>query len=131
VCFIKFFATATAIKKGATCSKECGKIAWRRTMKTVQRKRNHIRTDCRKDAKERDGFKCRICEFSEVIHVHHIHPQRRGGKHELSNLITLCPNHHAMVHAGMITPEQLIAAIAAPLPAQAEMPLGRVINFRK
>jgi hypothetical protein len=129
VCPTKFWATATMIKNNATCSKECGRIAHDRQL--VGKHPQRIKPDWRNEAKKRDGFKCRICAFSEVIHVHHIQPKRSGGKHELANLITLCPNHHAMVHAGMITAERLAAVIATPLPDQTEMPLGRVINFRK
>lgn len=131
VCLSKFFVIPSLVAKGTTCSKECGRIARARVMKNVNRKRSPHRTDWRKEAKERDGFKCRICGFSEIIHTHHINAKRLGGKHTLDNLITLCPNHHAMVHAGMIGQAKLAEAIAAPLPPQNEMPLGRVLNFRK
>lgn len=33
------------------------------------------------------------------VHVHHILPRGRGGKHELTNLLTLCLGHHHWVHS--------------------------------
>lgn len=32
------------------------------------------------------------------LHVHHIFPRGRGGKHGLDNLVTLCTKHHTWVH---------------------------------
>ena len=97
----------------------------------VNRKQAPNRTDWRKKAKERDNYKCRVCGFAEIIHSHHILPKAKGGKHALDNLITLCPNHHAMVHAGMISDTELKAAIEKPLATQSELRLTRVLNFRR
>lgn len=130
ICRTKFFVIRSRVAKGATCSKVCGRMAQAQAMKGINRKRNPDRTDWRKEAKERDGYKCRMCGFSEIIHTHHIHPKRSGGKHELSNLITLCPNHHAMVHAKMISDQELTEAINKPLPVQTELKLTRILNFR-
>lgn len=55
----------------------------------------------------RDGYKCVICGFNYHVHVHHITPLSEGGTNEFSNLITLCPNHHTMVHGGIISVEHL------------------------
>jgi len=55
----------------------------------------------------RDEYKCVICGFDFAVHVHHITPLTKGGTNEFSNLITLCPNHHSMVHAGAIDLEHL------------------------
>lgn len=40
---------------------------------------------------------CAICAFP-ITHVHHILPRAYGGSDEATNLITLCPNHHAAMH---------------------------------
>lgn len=48
-----------------------------------------------------DG-KCIVCGFSDIIIAHHIIPQSIGGTDELSNLVVLCPNHHAMLHHGLV-----------------------------
>jgi hypothetical protein len=58
-------------------------------------------------ARKRDGFKCRICEFSICLNVHHIVARSEQGRDEIDNLITLCPNHHAMAHAGLLTKDDL------------------------
>lgn len=39
--------------------------------------------------------------------VHHIIPVSNGGKNEITNLITLCPNCHRMVHRNLISEEKL------------------------
>lgn len=67
-------------------------------------------------AKERDGFMCQVCGFNLFVHAHHITPVRSGGSDALSNLITLCPNHHLMAHAGLITKQQLRAILKGVRP---------------
>ena len=46
----------------------------------------------------RDDCKCRVCgasyERESPIEVHHIIPKKKGGTHNLKNLITLCEKHH-------------------------------------
>ena len=55
---------------------------------------------------------CAICGWEESIRdVHHIIPVANGGKNDISNLITLCPNHHRMAHRDQISPDSLIKAI--------------------
>lgn len=48
-----------------------------------------------------------LCGFDVVTNVHHIVRKKDGGSNDLTNLVTLCPNHHHMVHAGMVTNEVL------------------------
>lgn len=40
--------------------------------------------------------------------VHHIIPVCEGGKNELSNLITLCPNCHRLAHRNLLSKEKLL-----------------------
>lgn len=40
---------------------------------------------------------CRICGYP-LSHQHHILPRRYGGTDHASNMIALCPNHHAAIH---------------------------------
>jgi 5-methylcytosine-specific restriction protein A len=61
---------------------------------------------------EHYGYKCQICGIEmeniygdigkEFIHVHHLnHISDYGGKHKvdpIKDLITVCPNCHAMLH---------------------------------
>ncbi len=48
------------------------------------------------------GGKCAVCGFSDVIQVHHLVPRSVGGTDDISNLIVLCPNHHALHHLGLV-----------------------------
>lgn len=48
-----------------------------------------------------DTTRCALCEFSAIVHVHHI--DRNHTNNTPSNLIALCPNHHALVTHGLLT----------------------------
>lgn len=51
---------------------------------------------------------CAICGWNKAsCDVHHIIPVSYGGKNEITNLITLCPNCHRMVHRNLISEEKL------------------------
>jgi 5-methylcytosine-specific restriction endonuclease McrA len=89
------------------CSYACGRIGQARAISGAREI-----TDGKRLARIRDGHCCRFCDFRLALHVHHIIPRSKRGTNELGNLITLCPNHHAMVHRGMITASALRAAIA-------------------
>jgi 5-methylcytosine-specific restriction endonuclease McrA len=78
-----------------------------------------VRSSTTRLALQRDGAKCRLCGFDVVMHVHHIIHKARGGNNDLDNLITLCPNHHAMVHRGLVTVEELRAALPASVALEA------------
>ena len=50
--------------------------------------------------------KCQICaselydgKFGSITEAHHIHWLSRDGADTLENMVLLCPNHHAAVHA--------------------------------
>jgi 5-methylcytosine-specific restriction endonuclease McrA len=49
--------------------------------------------------RKRDGDRCQVagCPSLGVKHVHHLDSIRNGGTHVLSNLITLCEFHHALM----------------------------------
>lgn len=46
--------------------------------------------------------KCMICGIEDIVEIHHIIPKKSGGSNALDNLLVLCPNHHAMLHYGML-----------------------------
>jgi hypothetical protein len=46
---------------------------------------------------------CAICHYSTIIETHHIIPVHKGGLTIITNLITLCPNHHREAERGMIS----------------------------
>ena len=52
-------------------------------------------------AKERDGHRCQLCGVvTERLSVHHKRSVRRGGTHDLSNLISLCVTCHGRLDGG-------------------------------
>ncbi len=56
----------------------------------------------------RFGKRCMVCGFDVIVAVHHIQLRSNGGTNDLTNLIVLCPNHHAMAHAHLISIDELI-----------------------
>ncbi len=51
--------------------------------------------------------KCQVCGMEDIVEVHHIIPKRNGGSDSAENLLILCPNHHTMLHYGMIKINQI------------------------
>jgi hypothetical protein len=52
------------------------------------------------------GGQCQICDsvpfkglFGNIVEAHHVQWLCRGGADTLDNLVLLCPNHHAAIHA--------------------------------
>jgi hypothetical protein len=61
----------------------------------------------RRDAKDNNsnalkrkmiGLSCIACDYSNIIHYHHVVERANGGPDVLNNFVPLCPNHHAEVH---------------------------------
>lgn len=46
------------------------------------------------------GHACEICNHDDVVEVHHKDPLEPNIS---ENIMILCPNHHAMVHKGLIS----------------------------
>src|SRR3989338_4075531 len=65
----------------------------------------------RKRIIEQLGGRCVICGFDTKVHLHHKIQRCQGGGDKLENLVLLCPNHHEMLHRGMISPKSLILLI--------------------
>jgi hypothetical protein len=51
------------------------------------------------EVRKRDGDRCQVagCPNIGLRHVHHLDSIKNGGNHALSNLITLCEFHHALM----------------------------------
>lgn len=48
----------------------------------------------------RDQGKCRWCGRTNAgLHLHHVVYRSSGGRHLVENLISLCGEHHALVHS--------------------------------
>jgi len=52
----------------------------------------------RRRVRDRDQT-CRFCGTYKDLHVHHIVYRSQGGSDDPTNLITLCAEHHAVVHS--------------------------------
>ncbi|MCB9570846.1 MAG: HNH endonuclease [Kofleriaceae bacterium] len=52
----------------------------------------------------RDHGRCRVpgCRSSRFVEVHHLQPRAQGGRHTMTNLISLCGGHHDAVHVGRL-----------------------------
>ncbi len=68
---------------------------------SVGRKTRSIPPALQRALKARDGG-CRYpgCGRTMFTHAHHVRHWANGGETKLSNLITLCPFHHRLVHEG-------------------------------
>jgi hypothetical protein len=110
----KVFITQPARQKNSQvyCSMECGREGRR---KKISGKSRSTRPFGKHKAKVRDHFSCKICKFDLVVHAHHIIPKKEGGTNHISNIITLCPNHHAMAHSGLLTVREMCLAINTPI----------------
>ena len=49
------------------------------------------------------GKNCELCGYSVTVDTHHIFPKYKGGQHEISNLMIVCPNCHALITREFIT----------------------------
>lgn len=54
------------------------------------------------EVKDRDDWKCVICECETDLHVHHKIPRKLGGVHHKDNLVTLCASCHKAVETANV-----------------------------
>ena len=55
---------------------------------------------------------CEICGWEETTRdLHHIEEVSKGGKNEVENLISVCPNHHRMIHKNLISKDELLSIV--------------------
>ena len=57
-----------------------------------------IKEEVRQSVLARDGHKCIECGSTEELNVHHVLPEKYGGKYSPENLITLCRTCHSTKH---------------------------------
>jgi predicted HNH restriction endonuclease len=68
----------------------------------TQPEREHIPDGMKQAVLKRDRHRCVVCKTNLSLEVHHYKPVADGGQNTTGNLITLCANHHAAVHAGLV-----------------------------
>ncbi len=68
------------------------------------RREHTVNPRLRTVVEHRDGG-CRVpgCDHARWLHIHHLQHWSRGGRTDPENLCALCPGHHRMVHAGLLT----------------------------
>lgn len=90
------------------CSRECANAqhqrnfsqdATRPARKPPKPRKEDIPVSVRKAVMKRDRMRCRFCGTEANTQLHHIVYRSQGGKHEESNLITLCLDCHGIVHS--------------------------------
>ena len=72
----------------------------RRRKELGEGERGAIREEIRQAIYKEHRGQCAKCEMKRYLHMHHIKPRHLGGDNRVSNLILLCPNHHAAAHNG-------------------------------
>ena len=53
-------------------------------------------------ALRRDDFTCQLCGSHRNLEVHHVRRRSKGGEDSPSNLLTVCHDCHAQIHAGLV-----------------------------
>lgn len=92
----------TASPNASYCSTSCKQKSYRLKSKVEGTNMKYLYKDLQHTP-------CQICGWKESIRdIHHIIPVSKGGKNLLSNLIVICPNHHRMIHKGLITLEDIL-----------------------
>jgi hypothetical protein len=93
VCF-KLFTTSLGNKNEKTvCSHSCSNTYFRSGENNGNWGSKNYRNICFNHHKKQ----CCVCGFTHIVEVHHYDHNRENN--DISNLIPLCPNHHAMYHS--------------------------------
>jgi 5-methylcytosine-specific restriction endonuclease McrA len=113
----EYFPTAQFLRGAPFCSAECmaGKLVAERRPRpaTPQKTRTRTRSlpaHAKVKIRSRDGDACRFCGITRNLHVHHIDYLSQGGSSEPHNLVTLCGEHHALVHSDKRTYQPICRA---------------------
>ena len=50
---------------------------------------------------EDESEACQICGYNLIVERHHFIPRSQGGSNSPANKVTLCPNHHRLLHLAL------------------------------
>jgi hypothetical protein len=114
------------MKKKEKLAEMIAELAW---AKKEAKRQYRVGQKNRAKARAADNNVCRLCGFPLCPEVHHVVPSSRGGSNKLSNLITLCPNHHAMADRGLIPIEELNRAAAQRTRTGRMSAVGEVLAY--
>jgi hypothetical protein len=114
------------VKKKEKLAEMIAELAW---AKKEAKRLYRVGQKNRAKARAADNNVCRICGFPLCPEVHHMVASSRGGSNKLSNLITLCPNHHAMADRGLIPIEELNRAVARRTRTGRMPAVGEVVSY--
>ena len=92
-------------KKRKFCSRACANKGRRGIQYTGSRKVN-LKTTLLLELRRRSGSKCCMvkgCSYNRTLDLHRLVPGKEGGLYEVGNAFSLCPNHHAEFHRGLIS----------------------------
>src|SRR5512138_267298 len=58
----------------------------------------------RRQVLARDHHRCAVpgCRYARFVEIHHVRFQSHGGRHEISNLVTICTAHHTLLHTNKL-----------------------------
>lgn len=105
-----FFPAESMLRQGlaGVCSDECLTALQNKARAKRERRKIHkaarlkygrrLSGELRDKVKTRDAQCCRYCGVSGELQCHHVMYRSQGGPDRLSNLITLCPADHALMH---------------------------------
>lgn len=110
-----------AIRAGIVsyCGEDCLSEAARSRKKqgaartTTKRRRESMSAELRDEVIAADGGRCRYCGTTTFLHAHHALYRSEGGKNVRENLLTLCDEHHQLVHSDKGKYQPLVLRIIA------------------
>jgi predicted transcriptional regulator/ribosomal protein L37AE/L43A len=76
---------------------------WKRNY--YEEKNEGFTNELKEEIKKRDEYKCKICQSTEKLQVHHIVDYLYSRNNDQSNLILICKKCHWCVHSGSFTKE--------------------------
>lgn len=97
------FAPALAL----VCCGECAARGRQKGVLNMKKKSTYtmsanISKEMRREVYRRDGWRCALCDSTDVLQIHHIKPRGRGGADHPMNLITLCWRCHSAAHGSLM-----------------------------